>query len=180
MYYHIMLSLCFSQDPCKHQTTQRKCISVPFGTLLYPCSSACGPPPHLMHNIQPQTGKDMDTVSNHCTNKMPPFQNTSVRRHHLILQFLVRHKESYKAALVLSDQPGSSTTSFRLSELCGAPELSENPTEEMGVEEAPGICRLGLEAAASRRGTSRTLKMAKPGFDHLCRLLNMLLDDALS
>lgn len=160
---------------------QRKCISVPFGTLLYPRSSVHGPPPHLMPNIQPQTGKDMDTVHNHFTNKMPQFQNTSVRRHHLILQFLVRHKESYKAALVPSVHLlAPSTKSSRPSELCGAPELSENPTEERGFQEAPGIRRLDLEAAASRRGTSRIPKMAKSGFGHLCRLLNMLLDDAFS
>lgn len=136
---------------------QRKCISVPAGTLLYPCSSTCGPPPHLMQNIQPQTGKDTDAVSNDFTNKTPQFQITSVRRHCLILQFLVRHEELQGCTGAVCPDPGSSTKISRPSELWGAPEFGENPTEKRRFEEAPGIRRLGLKATASRRGTNKKL-----------------------
>lgn len=53
----------------------------------------------------------MDTVSNHVTKKMPSFQNTPLRRHCLNLR---SGTESSPGA------SGSSTKSFRLSELFGA------------------------------------------------------------
>lgn len=56
LYYHITLSL-FSPESSHCSELQRrknrKRISVPFGTPIYPCGSR-GPPPHLMCNIQPR------------------------------------------------------------------------------------------------------------------------------
>lgn len=153
---------CLGPLPCsEHQTDrmQRKNILVPFGIALslqlsmWPITFNAQCPTSIWKIM---IAILMDSVFNHFMKKK---KCLNCKRHQweecLTLALLVRHKDSYKAALGVCPAPGSNTKSFRLSELCGAPEVGENPMEEWEFQEASEICTLGLEAAATRRSTTR-------------------------